>query len=53
MTSELASSLLPAILIPLVGIMGPAVFIVLIGRYITAKEKKKKLNFLPILLAHD
>tara|TARA_B100000579_G_scaffold97159_1_gene77085 strand:- start:1014 stop:1151 length:138 start_codon:yes stop_codon:yes gene_type:complete len=38
MTSELASSLLPSILIPLVGIMGPAVFIVLIGRYITATE---------------
>ena len=38
MTSELALQLYPSVLVPLVGIMGPAVFIVLIGRYITATE---------------
>ncbi len=53
MTSELASNLLPTILIPLVGIMGPAVFIVLIGRYITATEYFQKFNILAILLALD
>ena len=38
MTSELATNLLPSILVPLVGIMIPAVSIVMLGRYITATE---------------
>tara|TARA_B100000700_G_C15051500_1_gene860544 strand:+ start:4302 stop:4445 length:144 start_codon:yes stop_codon:yes gene_type:complete len=36
MSSEFASSFLPSIFVPLIGIMAPAVFIVVIGRYITA-----------------
>ena len=37
MSSDL-SSLLPSIFVPLIGIAMPAVFIVLIGRLITATE---------------
>ncbi len=39
MTSDFAASFLPQIFVPLIGIMGPAVFIVLIGRYITASAE--------------
>ena len=38
MSSELAASWLPSIFVPLIGILTPAVFIVLIGRLITATE---------------
>lgn len=38
MTSDFAANWLPHVFIPLIGIMAPAVFIVLIGRYITASE---------------
>ncbi len=38
MTSEFAASWLPAVFIPLIGIMAPAVFIVLVGRHITATD---------------
>tara|TARA_Y100001968_G_C19417234_1_gene749659 strand:- start:1280 stop:1417 length:138 start_codon:yes stop_codon:yes gene_type:complete len=38
MTSEFALNFLPSIFVPLIGIMVPAVFIVVIGRYITATE---------------
>ncbi len=39
MSSELALNLLPRVFVPLIGIMVPAVFIVLIGRYITASAE--------------
>ena len=38
MSSELASSWIPSVFVPLIGIVTPAVFIVLIGRYITATD---------------
>ena len=38
MSSDFAASWLPAVFVPMIGIMAPAVFIVLIGRYITATE---------------
>tara|TARA_B100000700_G_C14608403_1_gene652427 strand:- start:386 stop:508 length:123 start_codon:yes stop_codon:yes gene_type:complete len=38
MSGEFATSFLPSIFVPLIGIMAPAVFIVFIGRYITASE---------------
>tara|TARA_Y100001968_G_C19448956_1_gene767197 strand:+ start:5007 stop:5126 length:120 start_codon:yes stop_codon:yes gene_type:complete len=39
MTSDFAAQFLPQIFVPLIGIMAPAVFIVLIGRYITASAE--------------
>ncbi|WP_320663768.1 photosystem I reaction center subunit VIII [Prochlorococcus sp. MIT 1223] len=39
MTSDFAVNFLPQIFVPLIGIMAPAVFIVLIGRYITASAE--------------
>tara|TARA_B100000131_G_scaffold277454_1_gene281320 strand:+ start:1368 stop:1484 length:117 start_codon:yes stop_codon:yes gene_type:complete len=38
MSSEFASTWIPAVFVPLIGIATPAVFIVLIGRFITATE---------------
>ena len=36
MSSDMVASWLPAIFVPLIGILVPAVSIVLLGRYITA-----------------
>tara|TARA_B100002052_G_scaffold283629_1_gene294738 strand:+ start:352 stop:510 length:159 start_codon:yes stop_codon:yes gene_type:complete len=38
MTGEFAAAWLPAIFVPITGIVFPAVFIVLVGRVITAAE---------------
>ena len=38
MTSEFASAWLPAVFVPLIGLVTPAVFIVLVGRHITATD---------------
>ena len=38
MTGEFAAAWLPAIFVPMTGIVFPAVFIVLVGRVITAAE---------------
>ena len=38
MTGDFASAWLPAIFVPITGIVFPAVFIVLVGRVITAAE---------------
>ncbi|ABX09576.1 MULTISPECIES: photosystem I reaction center subunit VIII [Prochlorococcus] len=38
MSSEFAATWLPAVFVPLIGLVTPAVFIVLIGRYITAAD---------------
>ena len=38
MTSEFAATWLPSVFIPLIGIMAPAVFIVLVGRHITSAD---------------
>tara|TARA_B100000212_G_C27027629_1_gene385922 strand:- start:425 stop:541 length:117 start_codon:yes stop_codon:yes gene_type:complete len=38
MSSDIVASWLPSLFVPLIGILVPAVFIVLIGRYITATE---------------
>jgi len=38
MSSDMVASWLPSLFVPLIGILVPAVFIVLIGRYITASE---------------
>tara|TARA_B100000700_G_C14433685_1_gene573808 strand:- start:201 stop:323 length:123 start_codon:yes stop_codon:yes gene_type:complete len=38
MSGDFASSFLPSVFVPLIGIMAPAVFIVFIGRYITAAD---------------
>nr|CAB11178.1 photosystem I subunit VIII [Prochlorococcus marinus] len=38
MSSEFAATWLPAVFVPLIGLVTPAVFIVLIGRYITATD---------------
>ncbi len=38
MTSEFAAAWLPAVFVPLIGLVAPAVFIVLVGRHITATE---------------
>ncbi len=38
MSTDMVASWLPPIFVPLIGILVPAVFIVLIGRYITATE---------------
>ena len=38
MSSDMVASWLPSFFVPLIGILVPAVFIVLIGRYITATE---------------
>ncbi|KGG15858.1 photosystem I subunit VIII (PsaI) [Prochlorococcus sp. MIT 0603] len=38
MSSEFAATWLPAVFVPLIGLITPAVFIVLIGRYITATD---------------
>ena len=43
MSSDMVASWLPSLFVPLIGILVPAVFIVLIGRYITATEEKIKL----------
>jgi len=37
MSSEF-SNLLPSVFVPMIGLVAPAVFIVLIGRFITATE---------------
>ena len=38
MSSEFAATWLPAVFVPLIGLITPAVFIVLVGRYITAAD---------------
>ena len=38
MSSEFAATWLPAVFVPLIGLVTPAVFIVLVGRYITAAD---------------
>ena len=38
MTSEFAATWLPAVFVPLIGLVAPAVFIVLVGRHITATD---------------
>ena len=38
MSSEFAATWLPAVFVPLIGLVTPAVFIVLVGRYITATD---------------
>ena len=38
MTSDFAATWLPAVFVPLIGLMAPAVFIVLVGRHITATD---------------
>ena len=38
MSSEFALTWLPAVFVPLIGLMAPAVFIVLVGRHITATD---------------
>ena len=38
MTGDFAAAFLPAIFVPITGIVFPAVFIVLVGRVITAAE---------------
>ncbi len=38
MSSEFATTWLPAVFVPLIGLITPAVFIVLVGRYITATD---------------
>jgi len=38
MTSEFAAAWLPAVFVPLIGLVTPAVFIVLVGRHITATD---------------
>ena len=38
MTGDFAAAWLPAIFVPMIGIVFPAVFIVLVGRAITAAE---------------
>ena len=38
MTSEFAATWLPAVFVPLIGLVTPAVFIVLVGRHITATD---------------
>ena len=38
MTGEFAAAWLPAVFVPIVGIVFPAVFIVLVGSHITASE---------------
>jgi len=38
MTGEFAAAWLPAVFVPIIGIVFPAVFIVLVGSQITASE---------------
>ncbi len=38
MTSEFAAAWLPGVFVPLIGLITPAVFIVLVGRHITATD---------------
>ena len=38
MTGEFAAAWMPAVFVPIVGIVFPAVFIVLVGNFITASE---------------
>jgi len=38
MSTDMVASWLPSLFVPLIGILVPAVFIILIGRYITATE---------------
>ena len=38
MTSEFAATWLPSVFVPLIGLVTPAVFIVLVGRHITATD---------------
>ena len=38
MTGEFAAAWMPAVFVPIVGIVFPAVFIVLVGSHITASE---------------
>ena len=38
MTSEFAANWLPGVFVPLIGLVTPAVFIVLVGRHITATD---------------
>jgi len=38
MTSEFAANWLPSVFVPLIGLALPAVFIVLVGRHITATD---------------
>ncbi len=38
MTSDFAANWLPSVFVPLIGLATPAVFIVLVGRHITATD---------------
>ncbi len=38
MSSEFAANWLPGVFVPLIGLVAPAVFIVLVGRHITATD---------------
>ena len=38
MSTEFAATWLPAVFVPLIGLVTPAVFIVLVGRHITATD---------------